>query len=644
MADLSTKLNLRNRLKSLLTAGLMLTTIAVSAVAPWGDYTLYAPQNSNKAYLLDLSGNTYHTWTFATSQKTAYSTYMEAGGTLVRTVTAGNSTFNGGPISGIVQKVDYNGNVTWTYTHSTTTYCLHHDICPMPNGNVLMISYELKTAAEATQAGCSQNITIWSEKIIEVQPTGATTGNIVWEWHIWDHLCQNSNSAKSNYVSSIVNNPQLLNINYNTSKDWMHMNGVDYNPVLDQITFSSHNLNEIYVIDHSTTTAQAASHTGGNSGKGGDLLYRWGNPLAYGAAGTKNFNVVHDAHWVPYGIPKGGYLGAFNNKGGTGNKSCVDLINPPVNGYLYNITPGSSFAPTTYDWRHTYSGTATNDMGNSQQLPNGNTLVCIAQSGYIYEIDSNQTVVWSKSTGTTVPKAFRYSASYITGITATASATPTDVCLGSSSTLNAVASGGTGYTYTWASSPAGFTSTIQNPVVTPSVTTTYTVTVTSGTSTVTANATVVVHNPPVAPVISQVGNTLSSTASVQYQWYLNGSIINGATLQTYAPTQTGKYTVMITDQYGCTTTSPDFDFTFTGISDLTAANPWRLYPNPSSGVVKVEGINDGDPVAIFDQQGRKSIRYVTGNTLEMASLPRGIYFISLENAPEKGVTKLVLLK
>jgi hypothetical protein len=400
-------------LKLMVLSGLMMMGFAASSQT-YGDYTLYSAQNSNKAYLLNMAGSVYHTWTFASSQKTSYSTYMEPGGTLVRTVSGISSVFTG-PISSAVQKVDWNGNVVWHYAHSSSTYCLHHDICPMPNGNVLMIAYELKTQSEVAQAGCTLNISMWSEKIIEVMPTGPTSGDIVWEWHLWDHLCQDVNAAKDNYVSSIVNNPQRININYTPQKDWMHMNGVDYNPVLDQVTFSSHNLNEIYVIDHSTTTTEAAGHTGGNSGKGGDILYRWGNPAAYGATGTRIFNVVHDAHWVPYDCPNGGYLSGFNNKGGTGNKTCVDLINPPLNGYLYNQTPGSAFSPSTYNWRHTYSGSATSNMGSAQQLPNGNTLICIAMWGYIYEIDSNQTVVWSKSIGGAIAKAYRYTAAWVNG-------------------------------------------------------------------------------------------------------------------------------------------------------------------------------------------------------------------------------------
>ena len=53
------------------------------------------------------------------------------------------------------------------------------------------------------------------------------------------------------------------------------MNAVDYNAEFDQLMISVHNLSEVWIIDHSTTTAEAAGHTGGRSGKGGDILYRW---------------------------------------------------------------------------------------------------------------------------------------------------------------------------------------------------------------------------------------------------------------------------------------------------------------------------------------------------------------------------------
>ncbi len=380
----------------------------------WGDYTYYSTSGSSLGYLVDTNGTTYHTYNFASNAKTGYSAYVIPGGTVVRTVSRTGNSFNGGGMTGQIQKVDWNNNIIWDFVYSTTQYCAHHDITPLPNGNVLIIAYELKTPAEATAAGSSMAITIWSEKVIEVQPTGLNTGDIVWEWHVWDHLVQNVDSTKANYQTSIIDHPELLNINYGTKKDWMHMNGIDYNPLLDQIVVSSHYLNEMYVIDHSTTSAEAAGHTGGRSGKGGDFLYRWGNPAAYQAPGTTNFNVIHDSHWVPMDCPRANSLVGYNNDGISANQSCVDIFYPPYDGYNYLHTAGTAYDPVTYDWRHACNG-HNHDLGNSQQLPNGNMLVCVAQSGYIYEIDSNQNILWSKSVTGTTPHAYRYTACYIAG-------------------------------------------------------------------------------------------------------------------------------------------------------------------------------------------------------------------------------------
>lgn len=443
-------------------------------------YTLYSKMGSSKAYLLNMDKTIYHSWTC--SPATGYSTYLMPNQVLLRTAQYSGNQLSGAAMCGMVQKLDWNGNVTWQYIHSSSTYCTHHDVCPMPNGNVLLISYEVKSPSEVTQAGCSQNITMWPDKIIEVQPTGSNTGTIVWEWHAWDHLCQNVNPAKDNYVTSIAQHPELLNINYATQKDWMHTNGIDYNPTLDQIVFSSHNLNEIYVIDHSTTTAEAAGHTGGNSGKGGDILYRWGNPQVYSCGNSSNqvFKVVHDAHWIDEDCPHANDLVGFNNQGITGNHSCVDRITPPYDGYNYSGTPGTAYTPSTFNYRHDCLGDAGN-QSNSQQLPNGNTLVCIATTGYIYEIDSNQNLLWSHTVGGTNPKAFRYSPCYVNGtLSVDASASPSQICTGNSAQLNAVVSNGTANSYTWTSNPPGFTSTAQNPVVFPTVNTTYYVTANSG--------------------------------------------------------------------------------------------------------------------------------------------------------------------
>ena len=167
--------------KTLLFLSLTALYISVIHAQSYGEYTLYSLKNSTKAYLVDLNGNTYKMWTFNSSKPVGYSSYLLPGGIILRTVAKSGNYFTGGPICGEVQKVDWNGNVIWDYVYSTTEYCTHHDICPMPNGNVLLIAYESKNPTLVSAAGCSQNITMWPDKIVEIEPVGASGGNVVCE-------------------------------------------------------------------------------------------------------------------------------------------------------------------------------------------------------------------------------------------------------------------------------------------------------------------------------------------------------------------------------------------------------------------------------------------------------------------------------
>jgi len=640
------------RLRKIVTACIVLLIHLIQVNGQqWGDYTLYATQNGTSAFLIDTNNNVYHSWAFSSNAKTGYSTYLLPGGTVARAVARQGNQLNGPAMCGQVQKVNWSGTIIWDFIYSTSSYCSHHDICPMPNGNVLLICYEVKTAAEAIQAGCSQSITIWPEKIVEVQQTGATTGTIVWEWHIWDHLCQNYNPAKDNYVTSIVEHPELLNINYNTQKDWMHGNGIDYNETLDQIVLSSHNLNELYVIDHSTTSDEAAGHTGGNSGMGGDILYRWGNPQVYQAGNSSNkiFNVVHDAHWIPENCPNAGYLVGFNNNGISNNQSTVDMVDPPYNGYNYSITPGTAFLPSTFTLRHICNGHS-NNMGNSQQLPNGNMLVCIAQSGYIYEIGPSGTLLWSKNVSGSTPMAFRYSACYVSGgnLSVEAEASDNDICNNDSVQLNAIASGGTTYIYNWTSNPAGFTSTLQNPIATPAETTTFIVTVTSEGCSATSSVVVVVFPVPETPVITQNGDTLVSSFASSYQWYFDGYTIEGATEQSLIPNQSGSYQVQTGDENECLSDfSEIFDFIFTGINVQNDLPDLKIFPNPTNGIFAIyssELNNYNFRIWIEDIHGNIIFRGENKNTFDLTDRAKGVYFLFIKTS-EAGVIsgKIVLI-
>ena len=365
-------------------------------------YILFAPISSTNTYLIDKCGKQVKTW--PSTYRPGQSVYVLPDGTLLRSGNANNTTFNAGGKGGIIQKIDWSGNVTWNYTISSSLECQHHDIKALPNGNILAIVWESKTNIEAIAQGRNAAFvptTLWSEKIIEIQQTGLTTGNVVWEWHLWDHLIQDFDNSKPNF-GSINSNPQLVNINFNasaTNTDWIHLNSIDFNPTLNQIVVSSHAFEEVWIIDHSTSSAQAASHSGGNSDKGGDILYRWGNPQAYnsGTAVNKKLFGQHNAYWIENGFPYQNQIMIFNNGNGRtgGNYSTVEIISPPVNGFNYaSVLPyGPSFASWIYNDGNPNSIYAQNISG-AQQLSNGNVLLCDGPLGTFREVNNSGTTVW----------------------------------------------------------------------------------------------------------------------------------------------------------------------------------------------------------------------------------------------------------
>ena len=224
------------------------------------------------------------------------------------------------------------GNMIFLRSRNVSTMILNTYLMAM----CWLLLGRAKTQAEADQAGrTNANGMVWAEKIVEIQPDFVNGGGtVVWEWHVWDHLVQEVDNTKDNF-GVVANSPELVNINYNPTNgpDWLHINGVDYNAELDQIVLSVFTFGEIWIIDHSTTTAEAAGHTGGNTGKGGDLLYRWGNPQAYqqGNANNQQLFRQHHANWITDGLPDEGMIMVFNNRAGTPmaiNYSAVNIIDP----------------------------------------------------------------------------------------------------------------------------------------------------------------------------------------------------------------------------------------------------------------------------------------------------------------------------
>jgi len=317
---------------------------------------------------------------------------------------------------GRIEMFDWDGNLIWEYENIDSYTSIHNDFEVMPNGNILMTYWRAKTREEALQAGCMEELIHPKDNnkltgsVIEVKPIYPKGGEIVWQWHAWDHLIQDYDPSKDNY-GNVSQHPELIDINIPVLSeptwpfleyDQLHINAIDYNPDLDQILICPRNLNEILVIDHNTTTEEAAGHYGGRYEKGGDILYRWGNPRNYdrGNESDQQLFAQHDAQWISPDCPGAGNIILYNNgfgRPGEDYSSIVEFVPPVDDNGSYILEDNCSFGPKEPVWEYKssnpelfYSAYAS----GCQRLPNGNTFICSGTKGTFYEVTSDKEVVW----------------------------------------------------------------------------------------------------------------------------------------------------------------------------------------------------------------------------------------------------------
>ena len=466
--------------------------------------------SGKKTYLFDNEGRVVHTWT--SKYNSSVASYLLENGHLFRPAEAENRKqgFQGPAVGGRIQEFDWDGNLVWDFEYHSDKRLPHHDAIKLPNGNALLICWEWVDEKEAIAAGrrpeTVKDSHLQPDCLVEIKPTGKTTGEVVWEWRVWDHLVQDRDKTRPNY-GNVSEHPELFDVNFihgeddQVSKmmtttagiaklktlgyvgstpptpaddkkdadkkdgdktdagkkdapaaqasqpmaasgkdpdkkvidtkddkqvastqskdskdpakkdqprgprkeaDWMHMNAVDYNADLDQIVISSPHNSEIYIIDHSTTTEQAKGHTGGRRGKGGDILYRWGNPRAYrnGTKADQRLFFQHNVQWIRKGLHGEGHLLVFNN--GSGRKpdeySTVDEFVPPTDkDGNYTREQDSPFGPDKALW--SYSAPNKKDfysffISGAERLPNGDTLIDSGSSGTVFEVTPEGETVW----------------------------------------------------------------------------------------------------------------------------------------------------------------------------------------------------------------------------------------------------------
>jgi hypothetical protein len=380
------------------TVGLFLNTTNA-----FNGYTLFPPKHNTVTYLMDNHGQVVHQW------KSAYepgqTAYLLPNGHLLRAGMLRVQGGTGGGEGGRIEEFDWDGKLIWEFDHATRNYQLHHDIKPLPNGHVLALMVERKSREEAIAAGFDpgqmRDEYLVPDAVVEIEPILPKGGRIVWEWHVWDHLIQIRDRTKANY-GDVAAHPELIDTACNgraTPAFWNHMNSLDYNAKLDQIALSVRGCNEIWIIDHSTTAKEAAGHNGGKQGKGGDLIYRWGNPAAYGRGTTSDKQLVqqHDAQWIPEGSPGAGHLTIFNNGYDRGWSSIEEIVLPVDASGRYALEAGKTYGPAKPIWHYEAKNRTdffSSEISGAHRLPNGNTLICAGVIGNLFEVTATGETVW----------------------------------------------------------------------------------------------------------------------------------------------------------------------------------------------------------------------------------------------------------
>ena len=367
---------------------------------------LFTPLSHKVTYLINRYGQEIHRW--ESEYVPGMTTYLADDGTLFRAGRVTDDTYlNSGGAGGIIEQFDWDGNVIWQYRYSTPTARQHHDFELLPNGNILILAWEKKTREQAEEAGRNPGSIaanqLWPDHLIEVKPVPEDGGEIVWEWHVWDHLIQDIDPAKANF-GDVNEHPGRINLNHfqNSIADWIHGNALEYNADLDQIMLSSRGFNEVWIIDHSTTSIEAKTNLGGRSGMGGDLLWRWGNPAAYGR-GTQSDQKLfgqHGIHWKWNAGSETSQVHIYNN--GNGRKpviySTVETIEIrqdatgryPMSGKGIYLPESPNRILYPDDSLSIYAPLFSNVIG----MEDNHLLLCVGPRGTFVEFDDMDNEVW----------------------------------------------------------------------------------------------------------------------------------------------------------------------------------------------------------------------------------------------------------
>jgi len=196
------------------------------------------------------------------------------------------------------------------------------------------------------------------------------------------------------------------------------------------------------------------------------------------------------------------------------------------------------------------------------------------------------------------------------------------------------------------------TSTDQNPSnICYNVPGTYDVTLVTtslaGQETLTLPGYVTVNATPATPVITQTGYVLTSTPAPAYQWQLNTVDIAGATNQDYTVTQSGLYTVVVSDTNGCVNAA-SVDIVISNVEDMAGKNISATVAGENLVITNFDMGNGSNKLSLqlMNETGRElmhreGVSFASGSvSLPLNGLATGIYFLVIDTGSGMIVKKI----
>ena len=357
--------------------------VLVNTEAAYEGYTLFSPINTPSVYLMDNEGRIIHSWEIEGNAGVMEAHLLDNGHLVV--VAGFRSSTPSAQRAGSIREYTWSNEFVWEIQFDRRVRRQHHAIDILPNGNILAIAQNFRSLDEAIEMGLRpQSQALIPDIIVEIDRSNS---ELVWQWDVWDHLVQDLDANLPNY-GQIPQHPRRININYRTDRDWMHTNAVHYHPELDQIVISVWKFDELWIIDHSLSTAETA-------GPAGDLLWRWGNPAAYQQGGPTDRYLFrqHDVQWIEDGLPGAGNILIFNNRNNIDTDeeySSILELKPP-------LRPDGSYdweQDVEIVWSYAADGFYSRMISGVQRLPNGSTLITEGQPGRLIEVGADGEVVW----------------------------------------------------------------------------------------------------------------------------------------------------------------------------------------------------------------------------------------------------------